>query len=125
MEGYSVRVNSLKSRRGAVADRTSSIRIRTSLHDGVTTVRCIISHPMETGFNKDPKTGFLIPPHFIKEVVCKHNDKIVLRCDWSRAISRNPYLSFKFSGAKAGDNITISWHDTEGASDSATAVITQ
>ena len=108
-----------------MADGNSSIRIRTALHDGVATVRMIISHPMETGFNKDPETGFIIPPHYIKEVVCRHNDRIVLNCDWSRAVSRNPYLSFKFSGAKAGDTLSVSWSDTEGSSDTAMAVIAQ
>lgn len=107
-----------------MADKSTTIRIRTSLHEGIATVRSIITHPMETGFNKDPETGFIIPPHYIKEVVCKHNNKIVLHCDWSRAVSKNPYLSFKFSGAKSGDTLTISWHDTEDASDTATAVIT-
>lgn len=108
-----------------MAEDNPSIRIRTGLRDGVATVRSIISHPMETGFNKDPETGFIIPPHFINEVVCRHNDRTVLRCDWSRAVSKNPYLSFKLSGAKAGDTITISWHDTEGVSDTVTTVISE
>ena len=106
-----------------MVEPASTIRIRAGRHDGVTTVRTIITHPMETGFDKDPETGFIIPPHFIKEVICKHNDKVVLHCDWSRAVSKNPYLSFKFTGAKAGDTITVSWRDNKGASDAATAVI--
>ncbi|MGD8853473.1 MAG: thiosulfate oxidation carrier complex protein SoxZ, partial [Gammaproteobacteria bacterium] len=34
------------------------------------------------------------------------------------AVSKNPYLSFKFTGAKAGDSLTLSWVDNKGESDS-------
>ncbi|MGD8643783.1 MAG: thiosulfate oxidation carrier complex protein SoxZ, partial [Chromatiales bacterium] len=34
------------------------------------------------------------------------------------AISKNPYLSFKFNGAAAGDALKISWVDNQGKSDS-------
>jgi sulfur-oxidizing protein SoxZ len=37
---------------------------------------------------------------------------------WGAAVSKNPYLSFKFSGAKAGDTLKISWVDNKGESDS-------
>ena len=101
----------------------SSIRIRTSYRQGVTTVRSIIRHPMDTGFERDPQTGDVIPAYFIQEVICEHGEEIVLRCDWSRAVSKNPYLSFMFSGAKPGDKIRISWIDTKGNTDTAEAVI--
>ncbi len=102
---------------------SKSIRIRTSYRDGVTTVRSIIRHPMETGFSRDTETSEVIPAHFIQEVVCKHGEKVILRCDWSRAVSKNPYLSFIFSGAKPGDTISIYWIDIKGESDIAKAVI--
>jgi sulfur-oxidizing protein SoxZ len=38
---------------------------------------------------------------------------------WGAAVSKNPYLSFKFVGAKAGDTIKLSWVDNKGESDSA------
>jgi len=38
----------------------------------------------------------------------------VLQCDWSRAVSKNPYLSFRFSGAQSGDIIRIAWVDNLG-----------
>lgn len=100
-----------------------SIRIRTDLHDGVARVRTIIAHPMETGFSVDPETGTVKAAHFIREVECLHGERLVLRSDWSRAVSRNPYLAFEFSGAQAGDRITIRWQDNRGASDSATVAI--
>ncbi|MBT7950579.1 MAG: thiosulfate oxidation carrier complex protein SoxZ [Gammaproteobacteria bacterium] len=101
----------------------SGIKIRTSSKDGLTTVRSIIKHPMNTGFEFDDDKGEVIPVYFIKEVICKHNDKVVLRCDWSRAVSKNPYLSFVFEGAIEGDTVSISWTDSKGLSESATITL--
>jgi len=42
----------------------------------------------------------------------------VLSAQWGSAISKNPFLSFKFSGAKSGDSIKVSWVDNKGNSDS-------
>jgi len=96
----------------------NSIKVRAKVEGGTTTVKCLMSHPMETGQRKDSKTGQLIPAHFIQEVVAEHNGKTVLTALWGAAISKNPYLSFRFSGASAGDTLKVSWTDNTGASDS-------
>ena len=96
----------------------ASIKIRAKVDGDVTTVKALISHPMDTGLVKDKKTGKLIPAHFIQEVTCEHNGKNVLTALWGAAISKNPYLSFKFKGAKAGDSLKLSWVDNKGESDS-------
>ena len=96
----------------------SSIRAKTSLRNGLTTVRAIIRHPMHTGYEFDKETGKLIPAHFIENVTVHHGDRMVLQCDWGRAVSANPYLSFSFTGAHAGDKLRISWTDNLGSSDS-------
>ena len=96
----------------------SSIKIRAKLDGDVTTVKALISHPMETGQRKDKKTGKLIPAHFIQEVICEHNGTKVLTALWGAAVSKNPYLSFKFKGAKKGDKLKLSWVDNKGQSDS-------
>jgi sulfur-oxidizing protein SoxZ len=101
----------------------SSIRIRATNKGGVTEVKALMSHPMETGQRKDKKTGKKIPAHFIKEVNCEHNGKNVMVAQWGPAVSKNPYLSFKFKGANKGDTIKISWDDNEGKSESADAKI--
>ena len=101
----------------------SSIKIRAKASDGVTTVKTLMSHPMETGLRKDSKTGEKIPAHHITEVTAVHNGKTVMSANWGGAISKNPYLSFKFSGASAGDMIKISWVDNMGKGDSAEAEI--
>jgi len=99
----------------------SSIKIRAKVNKGEAKVKCLISHPMETGLRKDKKSGKLIPAHFIQEVVCEHDGKTVMNAQWSGTISKNPFLSFVFTGAKAGDMIKISWVDNTGKSDSTEA----
>ena len=91
-----------------------TIKARAQVEGGTTVVKALISHPMETGQRKDKKTGKLIPAHFIQELNVDHNGKNVLNAAWGPAISKNPYLFFKFKGAKAGDKITISWVDNKG-----------
>ena len=101
----------------------ASIKIRAKAKDGVTTVKTLMSHPMETGLRKDSKTGELIPANHITEVTAEHNGKTVMSANWGGAISKNPYLSFRFKGGAAGDTIKISWVDNMGKSDSAEAPI--
>lgn len=97
---------------------TDSIKVRAKVTGGVTEVKALINHAMETGQRKDAKTGQLIPAHFIQEITCTHNGENVLVAQWGVAISKNPYLSFKFSGAKAGDTLKVSWVDNKGETDS-------
>lgn len=101
----------------------STIRLKTKLRDNTTTVRAIIRHPMETGFRVDEANGEVVPAHFIKLVTAKLNGQTVFSCDWSRAVSKNPYLSFMFEGAKTGDILQLSWLDTEGQTDTVEAKI--
>jgi len=101
----------------------SSIKVRTSLRDNLTTVRAIIRHPMHTGFEFDQAAKKLIPAHYIEHVTVHHKEKLILQCEWSRAVSRNPYLSFEFSGANAGDVLRISWLDNRGESDTVSVKI--
>ena len=76
---------------------------------------------METGLRKDKKTKELIPAKFIQEVVCEHGGVTVMNAQWNATISKNPFLSFVFTGAKSGDMIKISWVDNTGKSDSTEA----
>ena len=101
----------------------STIKIRAKESGGVTTVKSLMSHPMEPGTRKDSKTGKLIPAHHITEVTAEHNGNVVMTANWGGGISKNPYMSFKFKGASAGDKIKISWVDNMGKGDSAEADI--
>ena len=99
------------------------IRIRAKMKGDVTEVKALMSHPMETGLRKNKKTGEKIPAHFIKDVTCEHNGNQVIVAHWAVAVSKNPYLAFKFTGAAKGDTITVSWNDNKGESASAEAKV--
>jgi|TARA_B100000959_G_scaffold244721_1_gene268848 sulfur-oxidizing protein SoxZ len=101
----------------------STIRLKTKIRNNITTVRAIIRHPMETGFRISDETGKLVPEHYIKKVLVKHNNNIIFSCDWSRAVSKNPYLSFMFENSKVGDKIEIAWFDTEGKNETLETLI--
>lgn len=89
------------------------MRIRAAAKDGVTEVRVLMSHPMETGQRKD-SSGNPIPAHHINELTAKHNDKVVLSVAMSGSVSTNPYLAFKFKGGAKGDKVTVTWVDNKG-----------
>ena len=99
-----------------------SIKIRAKAKKGVVTVKALMNHPMETGLRKDKKTGKVIPAHHIQEVTAKAGDKTVMSAVWGGAISKNPYLSFKYAGNK-GEELTLSWVDNQGNSDSGSAKV--
>lgn len=100
----------------------ASTKIRAKEKGGVVTVKALMTHPMETGLRKDKKTGKVIPAHHITEIVCESGGNTVMTCLWSGGISKNPYLSFKYAGAK-GDELKLSWTDNKGASESTTAKV--
>ena len=89
------------------------MRIRAQAAGGNATVRVLMAHEMETGQRKD-STGKVVPAHFIQEVTAVHNGKTVLMAEWGPAVSKNPYLQFQFSGAKAGEKVTVTWTDNKG-----------
>jgi sulfur-oxidizing protein SoxZ len=80
---------------------------------GITEVKMIMNHPMETGRKKDD-FGQLIPAYFIQMVTAKLNDKIVLEMQWGTGISKNPYLTFYLKGASLNDRISVNWVDNLG-----------
>ena len=99
----------------------NAIKVRSKLDGDVALVRLLISHPMETGLRKDTE-GLLVPAHFIELLTITYQDRTVLSAQWGPAVSRNPYLAFRFKGAQAGEKLKISWTDNmgESASDEAT-----
>ncbi|MCU0932251.1 MAG: thiosulfate oxidation carrier complex protein SoxZ [Serpentinimonas sp.] len=89
------------------------MRIRAAEAAGITTVRVLMSHPMETGLRKD-SAGNTIPALHITDVVATHNGKTVLQAEWSGAVSQNPFLAFKFKGAAKGEKVSVKWTDNKG-----------
>ena len=99
----------------------NAIKVRSKLDGDVALVRLLISHPMETGLRKDPE-GQLVPAHFIELLTITYKGRTVLSAQWGPAVSRNPYLAFRFKGAQKGEKLKISWIDNmgESATDEAT-----
>jgi sulfur-oxidizing protein SoxZ len=100
----------------------NSIKLKAAEKDGSIEVKALINHVMETGQRKDKKTGELVPAHYIEEVVVTANDKTVLTAKWGTSVSKNPYLSFSYKGAK-GDKVKLAWKDNKGETDSAETVV--
>ncbi len=98
------------------------MKIRAASKDGVTEVKALISHEMETGQRKDA-AGAIVPAWFITELVAKHGDKVVLSAEFGTAVSKNPYLAFKFKGGAKGEKVTVSWKDNKGDTRTDEAVI--
>lgn len=98
------------------------MRIRATMKDGTTDVRVLMAHPMETGFRKDAN-GKIVPAHFINDVKASSGGKTVLTAKWGQAISQNPYLQFRFKGAKVGDQVSVTWTDNTGDTRTDEAVI--
>jgi len=101
----------------------NSVKIRAKLKGGITEVKALISHPMETGRRKDKATEQLIPAHFIQEIVCAWQEKEIMKALWSGGVSKNPYIAFRFKGAQKGDTVRLSWIDNKGESGSAATEI--
>jgi sulfur-oxidizing protein SoxZ len=91
------------------------MKIRASAKEGITEVKILMSHEMETGQRKDT-AGKTIPAWFIQEVSATLNGKPVLSAQWGPSVSKNPFLQFNVRGAKAGDKIAVTWKDNKGDS---------
>lgn len=98
------------------------MRIRATLQEELVEVRILMSHIMETGFRKD-ELGAISPAHYIEKVTVLHNDRAVLVAHWGPAVSRNPYLEFKFRGGAKGDKLGVTWQDNRGGQRTDEAVI--
>ena len=99
------------------------MKIRAAAKDGVTEIKVLMSHEMETGQRKDAN-GAVIPAWFINEVTTKLDGRTVLNAQWGPSISKNPYLAFKVKGGKAGDKVTVTWVDNKGDTRTDEATVT-
>lgn len=102
---------------------SETIRVRARLRGDVAEVKSLVVHPMETGARVDPDTGETVPRHHITQLTFANNGNPVLVINCSTAVARDPYFRFSFSGAKAGDRLTVDWVDTKGATDQTETVL--
>jgi sulfur-oxidizing protein SoxZ len=89
------------------------MKIRASVKEGVTEVKILMQHDMETGLRK-LEDGSLVPACFITEVKAQHQGRTVLAAEFGQSVSKNPYLMFRFKGGAVGEKITVTWVDSKG-----------
>lgn len=90
-------------------------RIRAEMAGDKVEVRVLAKHVMETGLRRDPAgNGGYIGAWFIQTVTISHDGRTVLTSQMGPAVSRDPFLSFRFSGGKRGDKVRIEWTDNRG-----------
>jgi sulfur-oxidizing protein SoxZ len=99
------------------------MKVKAKMQADKVIVKLLAKHPMETGLRKDKATGELIPAHYIQELTCKHNDKLVFIADFGRSVSKDPYMAFSFSGGNSGDVLTLEWKDNMGDSKTVEEII--
>lgn len=99
------------------------MKIRAKVSGDELSIKILMSHIMETGQRKDPKTGQVIPAHYIRHVSVDLNGKPVVTAQWGGAISKDPFLGLKTKGAKAGDKVTVSWEDNKGEKNTSEATV--
>ncbi len=93
------------------------MKMRATLMGGVTDVRVLMTHPMETEQQTKGK------PYFIQNITVKVNGKAVVEGQISQAVSRNPVFTFRLKGGAKGDKIEVSWLDNKGESNKTEAAV--
>lgn len=79
----------------------------------VVTIKCLISHNMESGQRKD-SNGNKIPRSIINRFTCEFNGASVIDVTLEPAISTNPYFQFDAVIPEAGD-LKFTWYDDDGS----------
>lgn len=100
------------------------MKIRAAVKDGMTEVKILMQHEMETGLRKEAD-GTLVPAWFINEVKAEYQGRVVLDAQFGQSISKNPYLMFSFKGGVAGEKVKVSWVDNKGDTRSDEATIAE
>ncbi len=98
------------------------MKMRATANGGVTEIRVLMTHPMETGQRKDGE-GKLVPMHFIQNLTVKLNGRTVVEGQISQAVSRNPVFSFRVKGGAKGDKVEVSWIDNKGEANRAETAV--
>lgn len=89
------------------------MRVRATEAGGVVDVKILMKHDMEAGQRKDA-AGKTIPQWFISTVTVQAQGKNVFNGEFGPAVSKDPFLNFKYKGAK-GDKVVVTWIDNRGA----------
>ena len=65
-------------------------------------LRLIISHPNNTGMQKDQISTMFIPEHYVTNVKVTFNKSLVMEADTTFTLSENPNFTFTFDPSESG-----------------------
>ena len=89
------------------------VRVPNTIKKGdVVPVQVLVTHPMETGMRKT-KDGKVIPEYYIKDVDIFYGNDRITHCDWTIAVSANPFITFYLKADKEAP-IKIVYKDIKG-----------
>lgn len=97
----------------AAAMTPAAMRIRARLREGLAEVQLLMPHPMETGMRREGG-GEPAAAHHITRVQASVGDRLVFGAHLSIAMARDPLLTFRFRGARAGERLRVAWTDNRG-----------
>ncbi len=69
---------------------------------GASKLQLMISHPNNTGMQRDQLSTRIIPQHYVDSIEVGFNEEILLRAETSFSISENPSFRFDFSPEDRG-----------------------
>lgn len=69
---------------------------------GLNKLQLMISHPNNTGMQRDQISTRIIPQHYIDDIEVTFNNELLLRAETSFTISENPSFRFDFSPEDSG-----------------------
>ncbi|UPT77969.1 thiosulfate oxidation carrier complex protein SoxZ [Sulfurovum sp. XGS-02] len=99
--------------------RKSMIKIKPKKYKAgdVVKVDFIVIHPMDTGLQKDKKTGEIIPAHYIDNITFSLDGKPFTTMKVWETVSTNPYFSVNLKVPGKG-KITVDYTDNTGEKNS-------
>jgi sulfur-oxidizing protein SoxZ len=75
-------------------------------------IRCLIQHPMETGFRVGT-TGEVLPRDIIRRFTCRFDGEMLFSAALHPAIAANPYLAFT-ARLEASGTLEFTWTGDNG-----------
>lgn len=69
----------------------------------VKNVQLMISHPNNTGMQRDQVSTLFIPAHYIEDVLVTFNDELIMQAQTNFSISENPSFRFTFDQSETGE----------------------
>ncbi len=87
------------------------VKIKAKMKGDVAEAKVMIKNPMLTYIQAKKKGK---EANFVTHVTAKIGDKVVYDLSSSQFFSKNPIFKFKIKGAKAGDELVVSYETLKG-----------